>query len=454
MDRLAAVAFAVAVVLQPVHAQPEPDEPRRPIQSQFLFYDAVTLYSRDTSLVRVDIHYRINTDFFVTVRNTESALAGEYERHGVLVADLLDSTRMARGHGVQNIEIADNVSERSPTDIRWYQGILSFNVPRGTYTIAFDLSDQESRRSFSDKKRTLVATLPPPESLRCTTAFFVADTVGIHPGEHLVPQNFGGDALYWKPGSIYLEMPGSQDTATTIDVDYVFRSAEPSADKAAPVVSGTRTGLRPLRSITLMPEGAGDSTSYAMRGDSTRQASSLLIPLPMERLPLRAVTLQLTLHRGNDTTTINKEFRLLWPDMPLSLRNVDFALEALQYIVSEEQLDSLKDGNFETRMRNLENFWQKRDKTPETPSNEVMTEYYRRVDEATRNLGSLRRPDGFRTDRGRIYVLYGPPTRTDRNLDPQGTFQEIWIYERLRKKFIFEDRGRTGDYVLAATGAL
>jgi GWxTD domain-containing protein len=452
MDRLLGLLFTMTVALQLAAAQPEPDEPRRPFQSQFLFYDAVTLFSGDTSLVRVDIHYRINTDFFVTVRNTERALVGEYQRHGDLVVDLLDSTRMARGHGVQNIEIADDVSERSPTDIRWFQGILSFNVPRGTYTIAFDLSDQESRRTFSEKKRTIVATLPPPGSH--TTAFFVADTAGLHPGGHLVPQNFGGDALYWEPGGIYLEMPGGPDTATTIDVEYVFRSAEPVADKAAPVLSGTRTGLRPIRSVTLTPEGTSDTTSYAVTMDSTRQAGALLIPLPMERLPLRALTLHITLHRGNDTTTIDKAFRLLWPDMPLSLRNVDFALDALQYIVSEEQLDSLKDGSFETRMRNLENFWQKRDRTPETPYNEVMTEYYRRVDYATRHLGSLRHPDGFRTDRGRVYVLYGPPSRTDRKLDPQGTFQEIWIYERLRKKFIFEDRGRTGDYVLAATGAL
>jgi hypothetical protein len=83
-----------------------------------------------------------------------------------------------------------------------------------------------------------------------------------------------------------------------------------------------------------------------------------------------------------------------------------------------------------------------------------MTEYYRRVDLAMRTFGTLRQPDGFRSDRGRIYVLYGPPTTTDRTLNPVSGFQEIWTYGHLKKQFMFVDQNKSGNYVLVSTTAL
>ncbi|RPH31043.1 GWxTD domain-containing protein, partial [bacterium] len=58
-------------------------------------------------------------------------------------------------------------------------------------------------------------------------------------------------------------------------------------------------------------------------------------------------------------------------------------------------------------------------------------------------------PDGSRTDRGKIYILYGPPTSMDRSLDPAAGFQETWIYEKLGKRFVFKDQSKSGNYVLS-----
>ena len=135
----------------------------------------------------------------------------------------------------------------------------------------------------------------------------------------------------------------------------------------------------------------------------------------------------------------------------MSLRDVDYAIEALHYIASDAQMDSLKRGNEEDRRNQLEEFWRRRDRTPRTAFNEVMTEYYRRVDYAVKEFGTLRQPDGFKSDRGRIYILYGPPTNTERVLDPATGFKETWTYDRLNKKFAFVDRDKSGNYVLVAT---
>lgn len=135
----------------------------------------------------------------------------------------------------------------------------------------------------------------------------------------------------------------------------------------------------------------------------------------------------------------------------MSLRDIDFALDALKYITRDSELDSLRSGPREVRLKHLEEYWKTKDRTPNTAYNEVMEEYYRRVDYAMRTFGSLRGTDGFKTDRGRIYILYGPPSKTERALDPAAGYQEIWVYEKQGKKFVFVDQTKSGNYTLVST---
>ncbi len=139
--------------------------------------------------------------------------------------------------------------------------------------------------------------------------------------------------------------------------------------------------------------------------------------------------------------------------MPKSLQNPSYAFESLRFITTPDELDSLDSGKEDERREHFEEFWEAKDRTPETAFNEVMMEYYSRVDHAAANFGTLRNPDGTRTDRGRIHILYGLPTRVERNLDPSG-FIEVWSYENARKKFIFLDETKTGNYVLTSTRPL
>jgi GWxTD domain-containing protein len=140
--------------------------------------------------------------------------------------------------------------------------------------------------------------------------------------------------------------------------------------------------------------------------------------------------------------------------MPLSLKNIDLALDMLRFITTEDQLDSLKSGDFDERVESLERFWSTKDRTPGTAMNEVMAEYYRRVDHSIRSFGTLREPDGTKSDRGRTYILYGPPTRTDRTLNPGRGFTEVWTYDRLKRTFTFEDEARNGTYKLVSSAPL
>jgi GWxTD domain-containing protein len=59
----------------------------------------------------------------------------------------------------------------------------------------------------------------------------------------------------------------------------------------------------------------------------------------------------------------------------------------------------------------IEQFWMRRDPTPDTDENEFKAEHYRRIVYANDKFASA--IPGWKTDRGRIYIQYGPPDRIE-----------------------------------------
>jgi GWxTD domain-containing protein len=125
--------------------------------------------------------------------------------------------------------------------------------------------------------------------------------------------------------------------------------------------------------------------------------------------------------------------------MPQSLRTLSYALESLVYVCPAEQLDSLKDGSDVQNRERLMSWWRRSDPTPETAYNERLAEYYRRVDHASIAFTSAIEPDGVFTDRGKVYILFGRPSRIEKKLSRTGASIETWTYRSgVRKTYEFE----------------
>ncbi|HET9837669.1 MAG TPA: GWxTD domain-containing protein [Candidatus Angelobacter sp.] len=86
--------------------------------------------------------------------------------------------------------------------------------------------------------------------------------------------------------------------------------------------------------------------------------------------------------------------------------------EDVRWIITDEELSAFKKltTNAE-RDQFIEAFWQRRDPTPDTAENEYKEEHYRRIAYANEHYAAGM--PGWRTDRGRIYIMYGPPTSID-----------------------------------------
>ncbi|MBV9266518.1 MAG: GWxTD domain-containing protein, partial [Acidobacteriaceae bacterium] len=100
--------------------------------------------------------------------------------------------------------------------------------------------------------------------------------------------------------------------------------------------------------------------------------------------------------------------------------------EDVVYIITDEEKQAFKRlKTDEERQTFVENFWQRRDPTPETEENEFKEEHYRRIAYANDHYASG--IPGWKTDRGMIYIKYGPPDEIDSH--PSGGTYERPIEE-------------------------
>jgi GWxTD domain-containing protein len=82
--------------------------------------------------------------------------------------------------------------------------------------------------------------------------------------------------------------------------------------------------------------------------------------------------------------------------------------EDVLYIITPEERAAFKKlQTDEEREQFIEQFWLRRDPDPDTPENEYRDEYYRRIAYANEHFASG--IPGWKTDRGRIYITFGPP---------------------------------------------
>src|SRR5579863_5850002 len=117
--------------------------------------------------------------------------------------------------------------------------------------------------------------------------------------------------------------------------------------------------------------------------------------------------------------------------------------EDVIYIISPEERHSfLHLATNEEREQFIEAFWQRRNPDPDSPENTFKEEHYRRIAYANEHFASG--VPGWKTDRGRIYIAWGPPDERDehtqgeqydRPMDQGGGTTTTYAYETWRYRY-------------------
>lgn len=166
--------------------------------------------------------------------------------------------------------------------------------------------------------------------------------------------------------------------------------------------------------------------------------------------------LRVKAHCGGDTAQAEVDFRVNLPsfdEAPAGLVASDFLrmpLAVLRYISAADEYQRLAAAGEAERDSLIAAFWRRRDPTPGTDQNELRDEFYRRVKfaEARFAITGMSKA-GWETDRGRIYIVYGPPQEVHHRLEEAGSSPyEVWLYPHRDRYFVFRDKQGSGDFKL------
>jgi GWxTD domain-containing protein len=178
-----------------------------------------------------------------------------------------------------------------------------------------------------------------------------------------------------------------------------------------------------------------------------------------------AVTIRPPVNSGKSPVRLLAQARPNTPASTLEPAWNKWLSEDVAYIITDlERQTFIALRTNEERENFVEQFWKRRDPTPDTVENEFKEEHYRRIAFANQHYLTSTVP-GWKTDRGRIYITFGPPDAIESH-PSGGTYErpaaqgggeltiypfEDWLYHYIQgvgKEVLIEfvDRSMTGEY--------
>ena len=153
---------------------------------------------------------------------------------------------------------------------------------------------------------------------------------------------------------------------------------------------------------------------------------------------------------GGHSAKIQRMFSVIWGSVPIARNNLNIAIDQLALIANKSDITAMRNADEEKRKQLFDQFWRQRDPTPLTQKNELEEQFFKRVDFSNRNFSEISSGRlGWQTDRGKIYIVYGPPDQVNHDdSDVHMPSTEIWYYNRISRKYYFTDRSGDGVFRL------
>jgi GWxTD domain-containing protein len=419
-----------------VPAQPGPDPRLR--YGDLIYAEAAAMPSDSAGMTRIDVFVRVSYDFMVFTKSDSRHPDSLYSAGAEITCDLRQSKQTLRSR-IQNARVAVRNFEDTNMRDRFVLLRQTFHVPAGTYEAAVFVSDMGSTRQSSVQQR--ITTRPLSEKVP-------------HFGEPipLARESHEGGESYSVLG-FSRTLPFAERTLIGIPVTPGFEATwniqlipdnGGEDEREEPVFNDT---VQPLAQIAgLTPDGqAGIVSDYHLHAHPGAAGDLVILSLPSEGLDVGPYHLVVTAYHDGSADSLTIPTEIFWRDMPFSLREIEFAVDAMRFILTEEEYREMKRGDTRDMQKSFRRFWKERDATPETEYNEMMAEYFRRVDQAYYKFQTIYERNGAQTDRGKVYVLFGPPEDTRRLMQRDEPITEIWSYASLGKTFRFVDKNRDGN---------
>ncbi|MGH7450491.1 MAG: GWxTD domain-containing protein, partial [bacterium] len=303
---------------------------------------------------------------------------------------------------------------------------VSFGLTPGKYRVSIGVMDDDTRRTGSRKTTIIMRDFG--DAKLAMSDVLIADAVSVDSSGNLMPHPQVTAPRQEKSQLFAFFEIYDQGSDKEYKVSYVLKN--PKGDKVFKKDAVVR---------------------------HTGQITPVVLELPNATLAHGVYMIQIDVKGSKQTTMTEREITLHWVGIPANVVDLDQAIEQMRYIAKKEGMKKIMSAPPEKRREAFLKFWQENDPTPGTEANELMDEYYTRVNYANVHFRGMR--EGWRTDMGMVYIIFGPPSDIERNPFNRSTgalfsgrtvkAYEIWNYYNINRQFIFVDETGYAEYHLA-----
>jgi len=401
-----------------------------------LYVEIIQVPSPTASGNRIDVLLRISQDFLVFKRTDSLHHDSLFSARVDLTIDVQNESGQLVSSGISGTTVYTGDYEQTNSRDRFLLFRNSFQLPVGMYRFHVTVTDGNSSREKIETKHLLVKSLDSvPQHISSVIPVITTEVNAIDVSEIL---GFGHSILFAQPCSVIIS--GSANAQNWQFALWKYDDEENQSDTL--FIAALPITFIQQRTTTAF---TGSISRFDLANCDSCVGGFYLFRLPYDTLSAGQYSLRVVASFTGRSDTTVQPLRVFWKNMPLSLHDVDFALRAMRYILTKDEIDEMGSGTSAEKESKLRLFWQKRDPTPGTVVNEAMIEYFKRVDEAYYKFQTLGSPNGALTDRGKIYILFGAPDEVQRELRPGEDGQEIWRYSSIQKTFRFINRDGSGN---------
>ncbi|TNE70121.1 GWxTD domain-containing protein [bacterium] len=394
-------------------------------QSQ-VFYEH-TFYASSDSLTEFVVNFRIENDFLSFVKNNDDSYSAEI-RASVEVFDPKTDQIVRTAYWSGNKTVTS--FQQTSAGNEFLEGFIKTELPQGDYVYQLKFQGANQRRESSSQKIPIHIGAKNPVWFYFLQSDKATENTLI---------NYGGNAVFGKDFTLSLSTLLPVKSVLDINIYQVeIEQRDTTIIKSVFTKSFTAEDFKQGKAWN----STGSYINSLNLVDKSIPIATLSLSVPNSQFVNSTYLIEV---KDGKNVVAKHVYQSFWYDMPLSLLNLDVSIAMLEIIMQKNQIAKLFSGNESERLLKFNKFWKDKDPTPNTEFNELMAEFYTRIDQAFKEFSTPRNP-GFETDMGKVFIVYGPPEKKERSFPSSGLVIETWSYPK--RVFQFQASSGFGDFQL------